>query len=1069
MSPRAQNTGSKMRKQSGQTLIIAILILGVLLIIGFAFAGLVSSNIREAGRAQTRTIASDLAQAGLSFAHSQLSSSTLGADWRPEATPPTTDAGGLSRDPDALYLRPATGLSVAPDPANPGLTFVDRGGPDFKGPYSRVFTDRGRRLIRVRYSPNDLEGFTSGRDGALRQPGKARSHIIIESIGRSGALLAQGRIDPTRLLTRAVRVGGFADGASLVAAVGEAKGLDQSLAPDTRRMVGFASLGLIESARFITNKSRSSRPAEVGFPVGESSGDPLAEGAGVGAAYPTSSGQVAVEAPLVMGQTFAEPNLGRASGFGNIPGGGGLFSNADLLVHGSVRASLNAFLGESWSVSGKIRAANSNSRILLTRTSFDTANDRWTSGMSGFNADGTPYTIASTVTSPFVLDPARLESDQPSFSTGQGSIRDGSTGTDTEGYVRGTPRKDPPSMLAVDSQTKRNRYYEMTRSTGRLINGRRMGTMGYGEGVYVDSFERGNLDSEDERRQQGAVRSLPSDWLNPGNSSSLGWQGPYYIPIASYIQLLPDGFEIIRDSRSRTPYWRNPNGGTTNSSRCRFRLRNIGGRTFILNSIQSPALASAPASSISDGDFTTQGEEFNGVLFVEGDVRIRGIVPTDVQMTVVSMGSIYIEGSITKGTVLGDTVLNRPSRSMLMLMARDYTTINTTMFFGPLAGQTVAVKASQALADTPSPIELDPSDAASVILNTEFLSGPEVTGGSPSSPSTWRSYATSYEDASSGLAPHLILSASADDNGPTFVALDSAPISFGDPASAIFSTLPIARELNFGTAGTLEFNAASQWLPSASPTVELYGLGDPAVNAYPKFEAVGFPLLSGTATETARRVSAGTQTLALNDPTLVRVRLAPIGSAATKNFLMARAAVVPHDIKIEASLFAEEGSFFVIPGSWFNTNPDDTRSRHLQAVTAFGADQARLRRFQTFGSSPITPFYGEPLDIRIRIIGSIAENMPAPMSQQAQWLQKWGWIPAELGGTGRSIPRTHFGSSDPSAVYVPNLTLTYDPALALGTVDGVNPIRTHPDGWILPPMPRLPVSPTLAYFGDANP
>jgi len=54
--------------------------------------------------------------------------------------------------------------------------------------------------------------------------------------------------------------------------------------------------------------------------------------------------------------------------------------------------------------------------------------------------------------------------------------------------------------------------------------------------------------------------------------------------------------------------------------------------------------------------------------------------------------------------------------------------------------------------------------------------------------------------------------------------------------------------------------------------------------------------------------------------------------------------------------------------------------------------------------------------------------------------------------------------------YVPNLQIAFDPMLALASADGTNPVRVSPDGlWVLPPLPRLPVSPTLAYFGEVNP
>jgi hypothetical protein len=177
------------------------------------------------------------------------------------------DGAGFSRDPDAIYLRPGSGLAVAPDPNNPTYIMVDRGGPDLRGPYSREFPNRGRRLIRIRYEPNDLNGFTSGPDGSLRNPGKARGMTVIESIGRSGILQNAGRIDPTRLLTTAVQVGNYASAVQLQRTLSEARGKDAALIPETRKMTAFGSIGIIETGRFITNKYRTDRPAELGFPA----------------------------------------------------------------------------------------------------------------------------------------------------------------------------------------------------------------------------------------------------------------------------------------------------------------------------------------------------------------------------------------------------------------------------------------------------------------------------------------------------------------------------------------------------------------------------------------------------------------------------------------------------------------------------------------------------------------------------------------------------------------------------------------------------------------------------------
>lgn len=1050
----------------GQTLIIAVLVLGVLLIIGFAFAGIVSRNIQEAGRSQTRTVASDLAQGGLNFAHYQLVNSTLGADWRPELTPPGVDVGGFSRDPDAIYLRPGTFQTIQPDPSR-AFTVVDRGGPDFRGPYSREFTERGRRLIRVRYAPFDFDVFASGVDSTLRNAGKAQRFIIIESIGRSGSLLTGGRLDPTRLMPEAIQVAGFANEAALRAGIARARAVDQNFNAETRRMYATASIGILESALFVTNKYKANRPAEIGFPAPGAGGG--IDSAGVGAVFPVAGDLVPVATEGILGQTFAEPNNGRGSLWRTIPGLGGLYSNADLMVHGTIRAAVNSYLGENWAVSGRVMPANSASRLRFSRIDLNASLDQWVSGMNGFDASGAPYAIASTVNTPFDLNATLMNSDNPAFSTVQGVLRDGREGTDTEGFVRAVARKEPPSILALDPQSQRNRYFEMTRNSGRQVNGRRIGRFGYGEGVFVDSAERGNLDSEDERRVQGAVRNLPSDWLNPNNAGSLGWQGPYYTPVAPLLRLRHDGFEITRDSRSRQRFWRQPTGAASNFSTVRFRLRSIAGQTYIMNSVTAPGLIGQAAGSLSDADFAANAEQFNGVLYFAGDVRVRGVIPTDQQVSVVSMGSIYIDGSITKG-ILGEggSVLNRPSTSALALLARDYAVVNTTQFFGPAIGQNPSPKSGVPIPDVPSPLELDPSSSPALTLLMEFLNGPDVAGADPLRPDTWRPYGSTYVTGQQGLLPHLITSASADDNGPAFVSFDTAPLNALDPSAAVFANLAVPRQLDFGGAGTVAYNAADPWFP-ASPTLPIYGLGNPVINAFPKFESLAFPLLSAPVSDSATNMTGASSRLAVNDPSLVRVRMNPVGTAPVKNFLLARAAVVPHDIRIEAAIFAEEGSFFVIPGSWFNTNADDSRARFLADLSALGRDEANLRRYQLFGSAPEAPFYGEPLSVRVRIIGSIAQNMPAPMSQQAEWKLKWGWMPQEIGSTGRTIPRGHVPAGFDSAPFVPNLTINYDPVFAFGTADGANPVRSHRDGWILPPMPRLPVSPTLAYFGDAKP
>ncbi|MCW5937834.1 MAG: hypothetical protein KIT11_11075 [Fimbriimonadaceae bacterium] len=1082
------------RERRGQTLVIAIILLGVLVTLGFAFASILSTNISNAARGQERNVATDLARAGIDLAHYQLRYSALGADWRPAPTPPSADAQGFSKDPDALYLRPASPFGVPSDTGVPLLS-NDLGGPDGLGAYSRVFFERGRALVRVRYSPADYDAFANPT-GQLRQPGKARGNIVIEVIGRPGGLLTGGRVDPSLLLAERVKVQGFADYAEKQAELGPRLGrlrhLD-SIIIGSRRMIAFASIGIVETARYITNKYKVSRPAEIGFPTSEfnpNARDPFDE-AGIGAVYgdgqaPYQPGEVLpVVGTLAWGRAVPDGTPGQGNNWGSVPGGGSLHSNADLVVFGRNDIVLNSFLNEEWSVAGEIRPAGAASMLRIARQVY--TGGVWQSGWQD-----NLQTVPSTVNTPLVVT-ARpgnnqypLESVDEIFSTLGSVLRDGTAKQDRDGYVRGAARKDPPSMMDQDPQSGNDRYLSLTRDSGALVNGRNVGRFGLGRGVYVDSSERGNTSNQDERQVAGAVKSLANDWLTPNNPNSQGWRGPFYIPLAASLRLLPDGFEIVRDSRSSQGSWRDLNGQNTNQSRARFRLRTVeypagsgDFQTMVLDSVTQPALVGRPGGSLSDDDFRQSGRLFNGVLYFVGDVRVRGVIPTDQQLTVVSGGTVYVDGSITKGTIdeLG-RVLTRPSRSAAMLMARDYVCLNTTLFFGPAPGETVEEKDENRSTDAPNPFELR-IDKPEILLETAFLLDPQTQGGNPANPSTWRPYANSYREwsSNSALTAHLVTASAADDNGPSFVSMDVYPgtyLSGGSWGSFLYPRL-----IDFG-GSTVRFNAADRFFTGGQPNIPVYGLGDPSRNGYPRFESVAMPLVGSAFTYSGRQLSdaggtTGVYALAVQDPTYFRVRLNGVGNLPNKNYLAARTAIAPHDVRIEAAMYAEEGSFFVIPGNWFNLNSQDTRLAWLDRSASglypgMNDAEANLRRFQLFGHSPEVPFYAEPLDVKVTIVGAVSENMPAPISAQAEWLRKWGWIPRAIGATGRRIPVSHTDGRDLAAEpTVPNLTIVYDPAIGTATSDGRTPLRADSLGRVLPPMPRLPVSPTLDYFGEVNP
>jgi hypothetical protein len=89
----------------------------------------------------------------------------------------------------------------------------------------------------------------------------------------------------------------------------------------------------------------------------------------------------------------------------------------------------------------------------------------------------------------------------------------------------------------------------------------------------------------------------------------------------------------------------------------------------------------------------------------------------------------------------------------------------------------------------------------------------------------------------------------------------------------------------------------------------------------------------------------------------------------------------PLPVQIQALIYAQNGSWFVIPGRWFNDDPDEMIPNPLTEPT-----------------SPY-PGYHEPLNIRVSVYGAISENLPADLGSVAAWTSKWGG-PAGAGGQG---------------------------------------------------------------------
>jgi hypothetical protein len=1052
---------------------MALVILSILTVLGLVFLGVISRNIRNAGRMDQRSKATDLAEAGIRYAHFQLLHSQLGADWRPIMTSLAPVGTDITVDPDVFYLRPGTGrgLRNAADPQ------IDLGGPDGLGPFTRINYEGGRALVRVRFAPSDSNLFSTDPSGSIRNPGRTRYYTIIEAVGRPGIV---NRNDPTTLPnTGGVIFRNYGSDAQFRAEFAKMKDRD-TIHVSSRKVTAFASIGIIESARYMTNKYNVSRDAEIGVP------DLGVAFEGSWISGPNATRPLAVQ----IGNPTQMPNLGNPpTPGGQIPFGGGLWSNANLMVYGDLVSNLNYTLADMIAVYGSVLGADSSAALHVAAARWNPTGGNWQQTLYNLTNAGNPS----------------LDSRSNFFSTLAGLIRDAYAGQDAEGYSRWLTRKDPPTILQTDPDTGQLRYLELTRNSGQIINQGNAGRFGHGRGVYVNNVSDRQMRSDESGRiDVGSAESLVHDWLNP-NSEGGSWKGPFYVPRGAFVQLLRDGFSITRDSRApnQERTWRAPDGTNTGSTIIRYRLGRYdfdgdGVQEWsIINSFTPNANINAPSPNWG------AGQPFNGILYFEGNVRVRGIIPTDVQLTIVSNATIYIEGSITKGVTDANGFINRPSLSMLGLFAKDYVALNTTQFFGP-ATLDLDEPNEEAGAVAVNPVRMQEPNGA-INLRFEELLDPL----SAATPNLWQPYPLQYrqfndpnpgQNTGSPITQFLMTMHTQEDGAApySFISLDvNYGVGNAPPATPWSYLFPMSPN-----------NAATGFYPPGYVTpgyttpnyVPIYGLGVENWQRYSKFESIGFPMVRPqTATFAGGTINAndaeGRYRLFVQETSDITWRPNNVG-AATNSYYLARAAIVPQDVRIEAAIYAEEGSFFVIPGPWFNPNPNDTRDRFDARVAQVGQAQAEQERLEAFGSYPEMPFYQEPLDVRVQIIGAVSENMPPPIAQQAEWLKKWGWIPRKIGSTNILIPKTHVPAVNPLTGgfydirdsgqdrFVPNLIITYDPSLATARVGGFDASDYVRYRWFdfngdgvkqayeempLPPLPSLPVSPTLAFFGEVNP
>lgn len=884
--------------QRGQTLIVAIVVLFVMMFMGALFVAIIGRNLENAMRSTRVTDAHYFAEAGIQYADHQLTYSEEGADWRPA---PANLLPDQCRDPDYQWLRPyAQTESTQLNPCGTSIA-----GPS--GGYSRVLFEDGRALVRVTYNPrpytpNDPES------------GPLSRFIKIEAIGRVGKLDPN---DPT-LITAAAR---------------ELR----------RELVAYKAIGITDYLRFITNRdNRANTIVELGVPDG------------------------------VIGHNADGGAVPVSLLWGSQANGAPVRVNANVKWHGQVELTLNPANGDRLEVAGDI--------LLSPRATITVNGNRL------------------------------LPSSNPAFLTYGGIVRDGRSGVGADGGGRSIVRLEPPIIDLTNPATNANRYWSMTRNSGALVGGRNSGLFGFGRGIYINN--RGDQLIEPTLFGGPSVRSELLRLVDSEN-----WQGPYYVPPGAIIRLNPNGF-TIQLTRGR---WRAPSGAPTNAVTmvCRYVNPNDPNDTRIEQDLLDPTLNKAAHGL----PFQTP---FSGVIYAEGNVRIRGIIPSSRQLTVVSGGSIFIEGNLMKPRLAnGQPVPN----SAIALLARENVIVNTTLFIDPLLDAGAGNWNQQ---DTPLFFPswhraLQPTQRQAFTFSSAVPLDSYVGNAGQSA----------------GLK--LLVRHAAIENEATSIMLQvNYPTSPANPNYALYNFPGGLRDaLGLPTIYPVIYSGVNYEHNAFELLLNLSPFNNNPPN-HPTNPRSLYTLNSAAGAENwlTLEVNSGWANVPANE------------------YHLSRVAVVPLDINIEALMYAQNGSFVVLPGEWFNTDPRDT----FPVGSSPSSVDQNLRR-QLYGVlSPVYPFYGQPLDIRVVIRGAISENLPWAIQDQAEWLKRWGWIPPQFGNAGVQIPQHHLRDPrDPNRMLPmgANLLMEYDPMFTTAQA-----VRVDQYGRRLPPMPRLPVCPGFVYVGE---
>jgi len=619
-------------------------------------------------------------------------------------------------------------------------------------------------------------------------------------------------------------------------------------------------------------------------------------------------------------------------------------------------------------------------------------------------------------------------------------------------YAQNVRYEEPPLINTTDPASGQSRYLLLTRDSGTWQSGGsgwyNTGWYGYGNGIYIDDFSDIQWGHD--------LAALRDEWMNPqadndplpdldddnGPWDRPGWS---YTPPGLQIILHPQGqygitypyIEMVRDDPDPVSggYWRDANGGW------------LGDRTY-------PDGITVLAANTQWFPFPS-----NGVIFAEGNVRVAGVLPPatsgDLErycadqgtadpadderyfdLTIVSDATIYIEGDVMSpksyenngGEIAGSDYEPGGSageirNSRLALLARDHVCLNLTAAGVRLDPNAAGVTGAWSSPDS-NCWNIAADQQVSFWFKTWQPAGSALVylrhAGQATTATVWNDGAGNRTYSRANLYVDATDNGTADGSNfpwdganPDF--LFSSPEDPTNPSPAITPDLRSSNRTLDRTNLQDRWEVSVRSLPGA-------GAGAPAWAGVRNYLSVRAPATS------------------------------------TNPYRLAGFQVLPSRINVDALIYAQEGSWFVLPGPWFNGAwnylGNYLANDPVADVVGTGVPSYRRAVSSIPLINPDNPGFAicQP---RVYINGAISENHTAALGDAHDWLSKWG---------GRSLG---FGAADPETTVTlaasdPRISYIFDEALRSAVYE-----TTNADGdsvGLAPRLPKLPCPPGLIVW-----